>query len=168
MPVINTTAIVWNPHETNYTGGLTMPDQINVRDSSTTDNVPVGGHEAHDGDYLQSVTTTHAPLEFTYIGSFRADVHTTTNISAERKSTVVVNALFVNSGATVNLTYIIIDKNDVERLVDTFTLTATAYQDGSGYYHSDATVIPAYGADEIKFVVSAPSSGNASISVATV
>jgi hypothetical protein len=167
MPTIDTSLIVWNPHETNYTGELTMPDEINVRDSSTTDNVPVGGNEAHDGDFLQAVTTTYAPLEFSYIGSVRGDAHTTTNIAADRKSTVVASALFVNSGASVDLTYIIIDKNDVERVVEIFTLTATTYNDGS-YYHSSAKVLPAYGADEVKFAVAVPSSGNASISVATV
>jgi len=146
-----------------------MPDEINVRDSYTTNNVPVSGHEDIDGlAFLQAVTNTYAPLDFSYIGSFRADVHTTTIIDTDRKSTAVVSALFINSGATVQVTLIVVDRNAVERVIEVFTLTASPYQDGSNYYHSQAKVLPTYGADSIKFAIATPSSGNASISVAAV
>jgi len=132
---------------------------LKVRDSQSGMNVPVGGLEGFDSDYLQAQTITYAPLTFIDLGEFTTDGD---SISAWclRLSKGIIQLSFSVALATVNMRILGYDTLLNEMVSDVIPMTAGTRTDGNGDYMAPAYEFDLNGASRIAVAFDTISSGS--------
>ncbi len=157
MSTVNTTSVLWNPYTPYDNPSTPMGDDLAIKDADSGLPVPVGGMLDIDGDYIQSVGISYKPLSFDYISGFEEIAFETSELYARRLSIVVVNAVFIEDSDTVDVYLVSKDINGLYTVMGSKTLTASGtITDSGGYFISTTEEFKTYGADTVKFMVTAP------------
>ena len=141
-----------------------LPD-LHIQDSDSGANIPVGGLEGWDSDFIQTQSLCYGPLQFeSEAVDFSGE---SDQFWARRLSTILVRSLFSASGATATVHIVREDGNGVKSYSEPITITATSVVDG-GKYHGGLIVAPTYGANKVSLNVVSVSSGTIDVRLAGV
>jgi len=143
-----------------------LPD-LYIKDAESGANIPVGGVEGWDDDFLQTQTVCHAPMDFQEEETGVTAAYETSQYWCRRLSKVLLRVNFSDAGANASIRPLYYDKDDVEVMGDAVTVNASSRQDGS-FYMAPMAIFETYGANKIAFVVESVSAGTVNISVAGV
>ena len=128
-----------------------------VADPERGINVPVGGQESSDGDFLQSTSLCWVPLDLSTI-LLDSGPATSEYFSSSRTLQLIVSAGFSVSGASAVIRLVYTDNRGTSVYSDQVTLTALSYQE-NGKYVSALATLSSYGADRVQVIVESVSSG---------
>jgi hypothetical protein len=147
-------------------GGIppSLPD-LHIKDSVTDVDVPVGGVEGWDADYLQAQTICFAPMVFEDEESGvsgESDSYWT-----RRLSRFLVHLEFSDSGASATIRVTRQDKNDVKTVSGQNTIQATSTQNGSAYI-GELKEFETFGANKMSVIVESVSAGTVNLRCAGV
>lgn len=143
-----------------------LPD-LHIKDAESGQNVPVAGLEGWDNDFLQAQTICYAPMDFQDPETGKVAGDTTQAYWCRRLSKVLIRPLFSDAGATATITPLYYDKDNLESMGDSISISATTRQAGSDYMGRLA-VVPTYGANRIAFLIETVSAGTLTLSMSGV
>jgi len=151
-------------------GGTEAPPDLrdlHVKDSDSGVDVPVAGLDGWDNDFMQSEILTFAPCQFTDEKSFTGQGDTD-KMWCRRLSKGLSHVTFSSSGANVSLRPLWYDKNGVETIGATTTVTATSRQDGDSHYIAPVFEFNLNGANQCAVEIVSISAGTAYVRLAGV
>ncbi len=142
-----------------------LPD-LHVKDSASGLDIPVGGIEGWDDDFLQTQTVTYAPQVFS------ASTVTTVDGFSDlywcmRLSRIVISVGFSTPGASCTLFPLWIDKNGVRTIGADIPVASTTTQVNALYLAANVFA-ELHGAYQVKIGVRSISGGSVSIRLAGV
>jgi len=149
-------------------GGQPAPllPEIHVRDTLTLVDIPVACIQGQDEDYIQTTTIGFAPLAFSTAEVLAAGARSE-EYWTRRLSKLLLNGRFSASGANAVVRVLFFDTNSVKALSESFTLNATAFQDGSDYI-AEIVEVGTMGAKKVAVEVISVSAGTFSLLLAGV
>jgi len=143
-----------------------LPD-LHVSDSLTRENVPVGGVEGWDADFLQTQTLCFAPMSFQAEDVGLVAGVETTMYWCRRLSKVIAKCSFSTAGASASIKPIYSDLNDIIVYGQSIPIVAGNILDGANF-RADMELVQTYGANKLGFLLESISAGSLSIAVAGV
>ncbi len=145
-------------------GGMDLPD-VYIRDSLTKENKPVGGILGWDGDYIQAMYISQAPLEFVKIVETDQVDGYTSSVWCNRVNKIVLSCVFELPTENASFRIVYVDKNGVPMVSSLITVNAINLESpvDTGYYMSELVVADSYGSNYFSIYIESISNGKIKI-----